>query len=350
MKISQKSKLLFIYALVITTVPLGPSVYTFTVDSLCCITCLTSSYLLYSYYGSAPTTRKTSINTALQLIATIFAISLIRFCILSFLFNLLTEPTKQIFQAYTNIMCSLTSDRFIFYLFVSAFSSLFVLRCGMKLWPLQFVDLKHDSIGPFVILITGLYVITEVIASFVRYQTFCPISYLNILNVLYSFDLKEPNSKRHSTPLLYIFISIGIYAEMIPKAVKMLKSIKRKWRRNVVAPVYTINLPSAIPILTNVEQPSTSSNLDSIRITNELLHIEEESIQLNNLYVQGNQIPNIFNIVPQQSHIVEVNPENTTVYDAIQRLSPRPEDLENVETANNVLSSNYLPSVINTDR
>lgn len=214
---------------------------------------------MYSYYGSAPTTRKTSINSTMQLMALFNNLACGRFIIYSFFIHILPGPTKQLFTAYPNFMCSLTSDRYFFYLFYATMNSIFVLRCGMKLRPLHFVDLNHEIIQKVVISVCAFFVIFELSFSLIKYQTFCPISYISVLNVLYDFNLDSSLIPyRHSTPLLKIMGIIGFCAEITPIVVKTWK----KWRspRNIyVPPTYTINLPTISTTVSEATPPNPVS-------------------------------------------------------------------------------------------
>ncbi len=218
-----------------------------------------SNSLMYSYYGSAPTTRKTSINSTMQLMALFNNFACGRFIIYSFFIHILPGPTKQLFTAYPNFMCSLTSDRYFFYLFYATMNSVFVLRCGMKLRPLHFVDLNHEIIQKVVISVCAFFVIFELSFSLIKYQTFCPISYISVLNVLYDFNLDTSLIPyRHSTPLLKIMGIIGFCAEMTPIVVKKWK----KWRSPsnfYVPPTYTINLPTISTTVSEVPPPNPVS-------------------------------------------------------------------------------------------
>ena len=214
---------------------------------------------MYKYYGSAPTTRKTSINSTMQLLALFDAFALGRFIIYSFFIHILTGPTKQLFTDYPNFMCSLTSDRYSFYLFYVAMNSVFVLRCLMKLRPLYFVDLNHEIIQKVVLSICVFFVIFELSFSLIKHKTFCPISYISVLNALYDFDLDNRSIPlRQSTPLLKIMGMIGFCAEITPIIVKKWK----KWKspRNIsVPPTYTINLPTTSTSNLEVTPPNPVS-------------------------------------------------------------------------------------------
>ena len=285
MNISKKYKILFIYALFITIVPQESSLYSFSVDTVCYVTCLTSNYILYLYYRSAPSTIKTSINTTLQFMSVISAVSLTRLWTISLVLNILPGPTKILFNAYPNLVCSLTSDRYCYFLFYAALNCLFILRCWMKLWPMQFVNLNQDRIGRIVIFISGLYVNIELAASLIRYKTFCGHSYLNMLKIIYEFKIeKDIIQHRHSTPLVLLWSIIGCLAEIIPKVVKKYNKVKIKNRIRVAEPVYVINLPQPV-------QRINSSNVNASK--SDSLHTKHLPEKTCNFKMIGDFIPSI---------------------------------------------------------
>ena len=206
--------ILISYTLFLVVVPFShPNNYIFLPCLIGSIVSLVSLYLMYTFLGSAPDAQQTITNSLHMHFSIILALSVIRETILVFLFNLLDEPAKDLFEANPNLMCSLSSDRLIsmpagVVYFMIAMSKLYLIN-----YPLDFQGLDHKLLARLAIALTICLPALDSVIRLLTHGTLCNAVFLeNVLIDLYGLNISTSTGKYFELPWeLFLLVSGYIY-------------------------------------------------------------------------------------------------------------------------------------------